>query len=205
LCILTPAYIGFSFFKASNSIQGLQNQIFSVFMLITIFGNLLQQIMPNFVEQRSLYEVRERPSKAYSRKVFMIANVIVELPWNTLMAVLVFFCWYYPIDLHKNASQSDLVTEKGCLMFLLIWSFFLFNLTFAHMIISGIELAETGGNIAIRLFFLCLIFRGAIATKMHSRDFGFLCTGCPHSLIWYPRCCLQVCLVPTHDVKWSNI
>jgi hypothetical protein len=29
-----------------------------MFMLFTMFGNLVQQIMPHFVSQRSLYEVR---------------------------------------------------------------------------------------------------------------------------------------------------
>ena len=33
--------------------------------------------MPKFVVQRSLYEVRERPSKAYSWSAFLIANVLV--------------------------------------------------------------------------------------------------------------------------------
>ncbi|CAI7659564.1 unnamed protein product [Penicillium pancosmium] len=164
LCILTSLYIGFSFFHASNSIQGLQNQMFSVFMLMTIFGNLVQQIMPNFVTQRSLYEVRERPSKAYSWKAFMAANIIVELPWNTLMAALIFFCWYYPIGLYNNAPEGTL-HERGALMFLFIWTFLLFTSTFAHMIIAGIELAETGGNIATMLFSLCLIFCGVLATK----------------------------------------
>ncbi|KAF9887930.1 hypothetical protein FE257_009452 [Aspergillus nanangensis] len=165
LCGLTALYIGFSFFQANNSIQGLQNQMFSVFMLMTIFGNLVQQIMPNFVTQRSLYEARERPSKAYSWKAFMTANIIVELPWNTLMAALIFFCWYYPIGMYNNAIPSDAVTERGGLMFLLIWTFLLFTSTFAHMVIAGIELAETGGNIASLLFSLCLIFCGVLATK----------------------------------------
>ncbi|KAF3401994.1 ABC transporter CDR4 [Penicillium rolfsii] len=165
LCVLTALYIGFSFFHASNSIQGLQNQMFSVFMLMTIFGNLVQQIMPNFVTQRSLYEVRERPSKSYSWKAFMTANIIVELPWNTLMAVLIYFCWYYPIGLYNNASQTNSVTERGGLMFLLILTFLLFTSTFAHMVIAGIELAETGGNIATMLFSLCLIFCGVLATE----------------------------------------
>ncbi|KAJ5600815.1 hypothetical protein N7450_001882 [Penicillium hetheringtonii] len=165
LCVLTSLYIGFSFFNSKNSNQGLQNQMFSVFMLMTIFGNLVQQIMPNFVTQRSLYEVRERPSKAYSWKAFMTANIIVELPWNTLMAVLIFVCWYYPIGLYNNASQTESVTEKGGLMFLLIWTFLLFTSTFAHMMIAGIELAETGGNLASLLFSLCLIFCGVLATK----------------------------------------
>ncbi|KAL4922188.1 ABC-2 type transporter-domain-containing protein [Aspergillus aurantiobrunneus] len=164
LCVLTSLYIGFSFFKAPTSIQGLQNQMFSVFMLLTIFGNLVQQIMPNFVTQRSLYEARERPSKAYSWQVFMTANILVELPWNTLMAVLIFVCWYYPIGLYNNAKPTDAVTERGGLMFLLIWTFLLFTSTFAHMVIAGIELAETGGNVATMLFSLCLIFCGVLSS-----------------------------------------
>lgn len=49
-------------------------------------------------------------------------------------------------------------------MFLLIWTFLLFTSTFAHMIIAGIELAETGGNIATMLFSLCLIFCGVLSS-----------------------------------------
>jgi hypothetical protein len=59
LCVLTSLYISFSFFQASNSIQGLQHQIFNIFKLITIFSNLVPQNMPNFVTQRSLYKVQE--------------------------------------------------------------------------------------------------------------------------------------------------
>ncbi|KAL2817106.1 ABC-2 type transporter-domain-containing protein [Aspergillus granulosus] len=164
LCTLSSIYIGFSFFRANNSQQGLQNQMFSIFMLMTIFGNLVQQIMPHFVTQRSLYEVRERPSKTYSWQAFMSANILVELPWNTLMAVMIFLCWYYPIGLYRNAEPTDTVNERGGLMFLLILTFLLFTSTFAHMMIAGIELAETGGNIASLLFSLCLIFCGVLAS-----------------------------------------
>ncbi|THC96619.1 hypothetical protein EYZ11_003911 [Aspergillus tanneri] len=164
LCILTALYIGFSFFRAQNSKQGLQNQMFSIFMLMTIFGNLVQQIMPNFCTQRSLYEARERPSKTYSWQAFMTANIIVELPWNALMSVFIYVCWYYPIGLYRNAEPNDAVTERGALMWLLILTFLLFTSTFAHMIIAGIELAETGGNLANLFFSLCLIFCGVLAT-----------------------------------------
>lgn len=107
LSILTSLYIGFSFFQAENTQQGLQNQMFSVFMLLTIFTNLVQQILPNFCTQRSLYEVRERPSKTYSWQSFMTANILVEIPWNTLMAVIIFICWYYPIGLYRNAEPNE--------------------------------------------------------------------------------------------------
>jgi ATP-binding cassette subfamily G (WHITE) protein 2 (PDR) len=137
--------------------------MFGIFMLLTIFGQLVQQIMPHFVTQRALYEVRERPSKTYSWKAFMISNIAVELPWNSLMAVLIYFCWYYPIGLYKNAAETDSVTYRGFQFFLFVWMFLLFTSTFTHMIIAGIDSAETGGNIANLMFSLCLIFCGVLA------------------------------------------
>jgi ABC-type multidrug transport system permease subunit len=138
----------------------MQNQLFSVFMLLTIFGNLVQQIMPHFVTQRALYEVRERPSKTYSWQVFIISNILVEIPWNVLMGVIIFFCWYYPIGLYQNTEPTGAVTERGALMFLFILCFLLFTSTFTNLVIAGIESAETGGNIAQLLFSLCLVFNG---------------------------------------------
>ncbi len=129
-------------------------------MLLTIFSNLCQQIMPHFVTQRALYEVRERPSKTYSWKVFILSNVFVELPWNSLMAVLIFLTWYYPIGLYQNATYDHQVHERGALMFLLIWTFLIFSSTFTNMVIAGVDTAETAGNIANLMFSLALIFCG---------------------------------------------
>ncbi|KAL6246776.1 Multidrug resistance protein [Rhinocladiella similis] len=162
LCIASGLFIGFSFFKARNTIQGLTNQMFGIFMLMTIFGQLVQQIMPLFVTQRALYEVRERPSKAYSWQAFMMSNIIVELPWAVLCAILIFVTWYYPIGLYRNAEPTDSVHERGALMFLFILVFLFFTCTFAHMVIAGIADAETGGNIANLTFSLTLVFCGVL-------------------------------------------
>jgi ABC-type multidrug transport system permease subunit len=164
LSVATGLFIGFSFWRAPTSLQGMQNQLFAIFMLLTIFGNLVQQIMPHFVTQRALYEVRERPSKTYSWQVFIISNILVEIPWNALMGVLIFFCWYYPIGLYRNAIPTDSVTERGGLMFLFILSFLLFTSTFTNLVIAGIESAEAGGNLAQLLFSLCLVFNGVLAS-----------------------------------------
>lgn len=164
LCILVALFVGFVFFNAPNTIQGMQNQMFAIFQLFTVFGQLCQQMMPHFVVQRSLYEVRERPSKVYSWKVFMLSQIIVELPWNTLMAVFMFVCWYYPVGLQNNAFEAGQGTERGALMFLLLLAFLLFTSTFSDMIIAAFDTAENGGNIANLLFMLCLIFCGVLAS-----------------------------------------
>ncbi|EME44726.1 ABC transporter-like protein [Dothistroma septosporum NZE10] len=164
LCLFSALFIGFIFYNAPLTHQGLQNQMFSIFMVFTIFGQLVQQIMPHFVTQRALYEVRERPSKTYSWQSFMISNIVVELPWNALMAVIMFFCYYYPVGLYNNATATDAVHERGALFFLFMLEFLLFTSSFTNMIIAGMDSAETGGNIANLMFTLCLIFCGVLAT-----------------------------------------
>jgi ATP-binding cassette subfamily G (WHITE) protein 2 (PDR) len=155
-------FVGFSFYRADTSQQGLQNQLFSIFMVFTVFGQLVQQIMPNFVIQRGLYEVRERPSKTYSWPVFILSNIVVEIPWSILCGTMLFFEFYYPTGFYKNAIPTDSVTIRGVQMWLMVEMFMLFTSTFATMVIAGIELAETGGNIANLLFSLCLVFCGVL-------------------------------------------
>ena len=163
LCAASALFIGFSFWDSAISLQGLQNQLFSIFLLLTIFSNLLQQSLPHFVTQRALYEARERPSKTYSWQVFMLSNIIVELPWNTLMAIIIFFCYYYPIGMYRNAIPMNQTYERGGLMFLLVWDFLIFTSTFTDLVIAGVEMAETAGNIGNLLFSFSLIFCGVLA------------------------------------------
>lgn len=94
----------------------------------------------------------------------MFANILVELPWNTLMAVIIFFCFYYPIGLYNNAIPTHELHTRGIEFFLFVWEFLIFTSTFTNMMIAGIADAETGGNIANLLFTLTLIFCGVLQT-----------------------------------------
>lgn len=127
-----------------------------------MFGQLIQQIMPNFVTQRSLYEVRERPAKIYSWKVFILSNILIELIWAFLTGVVLFFCWYYPIGYYRNAALTNAVTVRGALMWLYVEAFMLFTSTFAIMAVAGMATAENAGNIGNLIFSLCLIFCGYV-------------------------------------------
>ncbi|KAI3598044.1 multidrug resistance protein cdr1 [Moniliophthora roreri] len=165
LCALASLFIGFSLWDAKNDRQGLQNQMYAVFMVMTLSPNLMNQIMPHFVTQRALYEVRERPSKAYSWMSFLVANIFAEIPWNALMAVVVYFCWYFPIGMYRNAEPTNAVTEREGLMFLFVLAFLLFTSTFSHAVIAGLDSAETAGNVAGLMFQMCLIFCGVLVTR----------------------------------------
>lgn len=76
--------LGFSFFNSTNTVQGLQNQMFGVFLFLFIYIQIIQQMMPMFVTQRALYEARERQSKTYCWQSFILSNLFAELAWNTV-------------------------------------------------------------------------------------------------------------------------
>ncbi|KAF5009417.1 hypothetical protein FDECE_4349 [Fusarium decemcellulare] len=158
LIVLASLYLGFSF-NANNSIQGLQNQLFAVFMYLVLFGNINEQIMPMFVPQRALYEVRERPSKIYRWNTFVLSNIIVEVVWNTFMAVIMYFCWYYPVGFVQNTTSDD-EHVRGFLVFLFLLMFMLFTSTFSHFAISWIGTPEEAGVLATLLWMLCISFCG---------------------------------------------
>ena len=123
-------------------------------------SNLVPQVLPNFVAQRSLYEARERPAKTYSWKVFILSNILVEMPWNTLMSIFIFASWYFPVGLYRNSPTPQLVAENSGIILLLMWAYMMYMSTFAHMIQAGVELAGMAGNYANLLFMLTLIFCG---------------------------------------------
>ena len=58
--------------------------MFGVFIFLSCFPLVLNQIMPLFVMQRTLYEARERPSKTYAWQAFLVANIIVEIVWSSV-------------------------------------------------------------------------------------------------------------------------
>lgn len=160
MSITSSAFNGFVFFKADKSLQGLQNQMFSVFMFLVIFNTLVQQYLPLFVSQRDLYEVRERPSKTFSWVAFIAAQITAEIPWNIFCGTLAFFCWYYPIGLYGNASGE--VAPRGALMWLIIVLFFIYTSTMAQLCISFMELADNAANLSNLLFSMCLNFCGVL-------------------------------------------
>ncbi|KAH6710868.1 AtrD, ABC-transporter [Leptodontidium sp. MPI-SDFR-AT-0119] len=152
----------FSFYHSQNSLQGLQNQIFSTFILLTLHSNLVQITMPQFLANRDLYEIRERPSRTYSWAVFVLSNIIAELPWQVVLATIQFSGWYYPVGMYRNAETTGSLAERSGLMFLSNLSFFFFSSTFSQMLGTIMPDASTGVNISSLLYSLSLIFCGVL-------------------------------------------
>lgn len=171
LAVSTALFNGFAFFNADKTLQGLQNQMFSVFMFFLVFITLSHQYLPHFVAQRSLYEARERPSKTFSWFAFICAQITGEIPWNIICGTAAFFCWYYPIGLYHNATETNTVNERGATMWFTIVLFYIYTSSMAQLCISFIELAENAANLSIFLFTACLNFCGVLVSKSQMPQF----------------------------------
>lgn len=152
--------------------------------------------MPMFVPQRALYEARERPSKIYrwtskasfspciyipltirwhgTLSAYLLSNIIVELIWHSLMAPIMYFCWYYPVGFVRNTTPNDQAI-RGFLVFLFLWVYLLFTSTFAHFAIFWIDLPETAGVLTSLFWMLCILFCGwVLLFSTHSKEGNML-------------------------------
>ncbi|KAK4225246.1 ABC-2 type transporter-domain-containing protein [Podospora fimiseda] len=147
---------GFSFYKSPHSLQGTQNSIFSIFLVFLLHSNMIQIILPQFISNRSLFESRERLSRTYSWPVFILSNFLSEIPWQTMVALVQFVGWYFPLGFYNGQS------EKAGLMFLVIWSFAIFSSTISQLMGCLLPDEATGINIGATLWSLSLIFCGVL-------------------------------------------
>ncbi|EPQ50781.1 pleiotropic drug resistance ABC transporter [Gloeophyllum trabeum ATCC 11539] len=97
LNILSGLFIGFTFFKSKDTIQGTQNKLFAIFMGTINSVPLASQLQVPFIRTRTIYEIRERPSRMYSWTALVTAMIIVEIPWNIFGSSLFFLCWYWTV------------------------------------------------------------------------------------------------------------
>ncbi|KAK2054523.1 ABC-2 type transporter [Colletotrichum caudatum] len=157
-------FIGLSLLNLPNTQVGITIQTIAVFMFLTTHFNLMLQILPVFVAQRTLYEGREQPSRTYSWAAFMAAQIAVEMVYNAIMAPPAFLAWYYLVGLYRNAAETNDTASRGGLAFLFMLVFFLQASTFAHMVAAALDLADQAAGIGNLFFVMMFIFNGILAT-----------------------------------------
>ncbi|KAL1622598.1 ATP-binding cassette transporter snq2 [Neofusicoccum ribis] len=110
---------GFIFWRAGegSSPTDLQNVMFSCFVLIIIPAAIVNGILPKFHSNMALWEARELPSRVYGWFAFCTAQVLAEIPYATLTAVVYFLLWYYPAGLPTDASTAGYVFFMTLLYF----------------------------------------------------------------------------------------
>ena len=162
LTVLACLFNGFTFYNADHSLRGLQNQMLSVFVFIFNLTPLVEQMVPIFVGQRTLYEARERPSKTFSWIAWVLAQITAEIPWGILIGTLGFLCWFYPVGFYNNMTATDAVSERTALTWLIVVAFYVYTPTFGQMCAAAFDVGDVGTNVASLCFTMAFSFCGVL-------------------------------------------
>lgn len=166
--LLTTAatlFNGFVFFQAKMSLQGMQDQMFSIFIFTDLIVPLTQQYLPHYVFQRDLYEVRERPARTFSWVAFIAAQITAEIPWNIVAGTLAYFCYYYPVGFQSNASYTDATESRGALFWIICVLLLIYGTTLGQLCISFLELESNASFLVDLLFSILLAFCGVLVAR----------------------------------------
>lgn len=90
---------------------------------------LSNQLQVPFINMRTVYEIRERPSRMYSWTALVTSQIVVALPWNVLGSILLFICWYFPVGFDLQRS--------GYTFLMLVVAYPAYYTTFAQVRISS--------------------------------------------------------------------
>lgn len=150
-------FLGFTFYKEPNSVAGLQNKTFSVFMLLLLSLVIIVQLQPRLIQYRELYEVREKHSKMYHWTVFVVASIAVEIPFNLVIASLCFICWYFPIGWWQDISGG-----RGAMVWFIFMLYRLYHTSFSQSLAIVAPDAETAAMLTILFYTFILAFTGVV-------------------------------------------
>jgi len=76
----------------------------SIFMATILSVPLASELQLPFIAARTIYEVRERPSRMYSWTAFVTSQLLIEPPWNIPASNLLFFCWYWTVSFDPSRA-----------------------------------------------------------------------------------------------------
>ncbi|WFD27170.1 hypothetical protein MNAN1_002166 [Malassezia nana] len=108
LNIFGGLFIGSSFWRQGQNVSqaGLQDKLFATFMSLVLSTSLSQQMQPELIRQRDLFETREGPSKLYNWFVFLFSQLIVEIPWNILGGTIFWIPWYFMVQFGTEGTRA---------------------------------------------------------------------------------------------------
>lgn len=88
-------------------------------------------------------------------RAFIIANILVEVPFQIVTGVLIYACFYYPVVGIQSSLRQGLVL-------LYVIQLFIYASAFAHMTIAAMPDAQTAAAIVNVLTIMSIIFSGVL-------------------------------------------
>ncbi|THV79965.1 putative ABC transporter [Aureobasidium pullulans] len=155
VAVIVGIFNGFTFWQLGNSIQDMQNRMFTAFLILTIPPTVVNAVVPKFYQNMALWMARELPSRIYGWFAFCTAMVVAEIPIATVSAVVYWLLWYYPSGLPTDSSTAGYV-------FFMVLLFFWFQSSWGMWICSFAPSFTVISNVLPFFFVMFSLFNGVV-------------------------------------------
>lgn len=155
VAVIIGIFNGFTFYQLGNTVQDMQNRMFSVFLIITIPPTIVNTVVPKFYQNMDLWRAREHPSRIYGWVAFTTAQVVAEVPIAIACSAIYFLLWYFPAGLPTDAPTAGYV-------FLMTMLFWLFMSSWGQWICAFAPSYTVISNVLPFFFVMVSLFNGVV-------------------------------------------
>lgn len=155
VAVILGIFNGFTFWQLGNTIQDMQNRMFTAFIILLIPPTVVNSVVPKFYMNMALWGARENPSRIYNWVAFCTASVVTEIPISILSAIIYWVIWYYATGLPTDSSTAGYV-------FWMTMLFFLFQASWGQWICSFAPSFTVISNVLPFFFVMFSLFNGVV-------------------------------------------
>ncbi|KAI0401483.1 putative ABC multidrug transporter [Xylaria palmicola] len=109
LHVTNGLFAGFTFWKIGKGAFDIQLRLMSVFNFLFVAPGCINQMQPLFINNRDVFETREKKSKTYSWVAFISGQLLSEVLILIVCATIYFASWYFTSGFPVRASSSGQV------------------------------------------------------------------------------------------------
>lgn len=161
--IFCEIFVAFTFYNVGSDIQGLQNYVLSLLILVQVIQALAPDLQSKWFSKWAIFEARER-NGIYDYKALTTALIVVEIPWQIVNFTLIFFISYWTV------GYPNTTTIAGYSYFL--WLLISYFCTSWNQLVSAIFPNMQTSGFANSLFWnILIIFSGTLVPHQSLNDF----------------------------------
>ncbi|KIW03844.1 uncharacterized protein PV09_05143 [Verruconis gallopava] len=153
--VIIGIFNGFTFWKLGDSIQDMQNRMFTIFLVVVFPPTFVNAVVPKFYQNMALWKARELPSRIYGWIPFCTAMIVAEIPIAILSGTIYWALWYWPTGLPTNGFASGYT-------YLMVVLFFIFQSSWGQWICAFAPSFTVISNVLPFFFVMFGLFNGIV-------------------------------------------
>ncbi|PKY00175.1 pleiotropic drug resistance protein, ABC superfamily [Aspergillus campestris IBT 28561] len=145
---------GLTYLQIGNSSTDLQSKAFSCFLVLMLVPEFINAISMRFILNRDLWTAREGPSGVYGWIAFCTSQIVCEIPYAIISAVIFYVLYYYIVGLPLGFAAGY--------CFLMFFMFFLFATSWGQWIAALSADSMVAATLMPFFIIMCELFNGIL-------------------------------------------